>query len=120
MFRINWIFPLYILENTMIDFMLQEIQFQFIPLKGLGEKYLQFFPMSLRYHYFINRFMQGYKLTHITFKPHMVGNNKIPHRTVHRINKETPHSTAASMARPQVLPHEIRAQLPIGYMAHPQ
>ena len=44
-------------------------------------------------------------LTHITFKARKIAHNKIPHRMVHQINKEPPCSTAASMARPEVLPY---------------
>ena len=52
--------------------------------------------------YSINRqdLMQGYKLTHISFKISMVGVSMIPHRKVHEANKETSHSTAAYTAKP--------------------
>ena len=44
--------------------------------------------------------LQGYKLTHIAFKVHTVGLSMIPHRTVHEVHKEPPHSTATHMAKP--------------------
>ena len=55
---------------------------------------------------------------HMTFRPRMVAYNNLPHSMVHSINKETPLSIAASIAKPQVLTYKIRAQLPIGYMAY--
>ena len=40
--------------------------------------------------------LQGYKLTHITFNAHKIDPWRIPHSIVHEINKEPPHSTARS------------------------
>ena len=64
--------------------------------------------------------MQGYKLMHIIFKVCKIESSRIPHSTVHEVNKEPPHSTATQMVKPEVLPYEIRAHLPIGYTAHSQ
>ena len=55
--------------------------------------------------------VQGYKVTHINFKACKEAHSKILHRTVHRINKEPPHNTAAHMAKQEVLPCEIRVHL---------
>ena len=57
--------------------------------------------------------VQGYKLTHITFTPYTATLSSIPHSMVQVINKETPFTTAASMAEPQVPPYKIRAYLPV-------
>ena len=64
--------------------------------------------------------MQSYKLKHITFKTHRTAHSKIPHRMVHVINKEVPHSTAAHTAKSEVLSYKIRAHIPIGYTAYSQ
>ena len=58
---------------------------------------------------FLCEMLQGYKLTHITFTSVMVTLSSRSHSTVQGINKDTPFTSATSMAEAKVLPFKITA-----------